>query len=149
MMAIFARHTNGNGVVNLSQASEEATISRRYLEQLVIGLKNGDLIRGRSGRGGGYELARPADEIKIREIIEAVIGQINVVECVLHPEVCHKSDTCEARLLYLLVNERITSLMDDLTLDDFVRKSRLEEMTATLDTGLPVEPVRTAKHCCD
>ena len=137
MMTVFARHANGNHVVSLNEVSKEAAISRRYLEQLVIGLKNGALIRGRSGKGGGYALARPADQINLRQIIESAIGPINVVECVLQPEICLKADDCECRMLYGLVNERITSLLDDFVLADLVDGTRLKDAFAALDVSLP------------
>jgi Rrf2 family protein len=137
MMAV-ARITNGNGLASLSRVSKETRISRRYLEQLVIGLKNGALVRGKSGKGGGYALARPAEEIKVRQIIEAAIGPINIVECVLEPEMCTQAEDCECRLLYQLVNERIRTVLDELVLADLVDKRPLEEKVMELAT----EPAR-------
>ena len=135
MMGAAARITTGNGLDTLNTVSAETTISRRYLEQLVIGLKNGALIRGKSGKGGGYALAKPAKEIRIRQIIEAAIGPINIVDCVLDPEMCMKADDCECRMLYHLINERIRTVLDDLVLDDLVNKGPLEEMVMALGTA--------------
>jgi len=134
MMVVFARH-NGEkpAVVSLSEVASEANVSRRYLEQLVIGLKNGALIRGKSGKGGGYTLARPANEIRIRQIIESAIGPINIVECVLQPELCLKSDYCECRSLYGLINKKITSVLDGIVLADLVDGNRLHEAITLLD----------------
>jgi Rrf2 family protein len=146
MMVAVARMTNGNNVVSLNKVSGETKVSRRYLEQLVIGLKNGALLRGKSGKGGGYALARPADEIKIRQIIESAIGPINVVECVLDPEMCSKSDDCECRLLYHLINKRITTLLDDLVLADLVKKNHLKEMA--MDTTPLVSSSRGKRRLC-
>jgi Rrf2 family protein len=131
MMVVFARH-NGEkpAVVSLTEVASEANMSRRYLEQLVIGLKNGALIRG---KGGGYSLARPADQIKIRQIIESAIGPINVVECVLQPELCLKSDFCECRSLYGLINKKITSVLDGIVLADLVDGERLKVAVTLLD----------------
>jgi Rrf2 family protein len=100
---------------------------------LVIGLKNGALIRGKSGKGGGYSLARPADEIRIRQIIESAIGPINIVECVLQPELCLKSDFCECRSLYGLINKKITSVLDGIVLADLIDGDRLHEAVSLLD----------------
>jgi Rrf2 family protein len=43
---------------------------------------------------GGYALARPADEITVREIVEALEGPIAVTDCVLHGGPCHWRDVC-------------------------------------------------------
>ncbi|UCH85649.1 MAG: Rrf2 family transcriptional regulator [Candidatus Latescibacterota bacterium] len=137
MMVVFARHTNGDrSVVSLNEVAKEAHVSRRYLEQLVIGLKNAALIRGKSGKGGGYLLAKPADEIPIRQIVESAIGPINIVECVEHPEGCLKADFCECRVLYDLINKRITSVMDSLMLSDLADDKRLKHAVEMLDSEL-------------
>jgi Rrf2 family protein len=78
----------GTDPVSLGIVSENTSISKPYLDQVAIGLKTSALIRSTRGRGGGYQLNRPADEISVRQIIEAAIGPINVVECVRCPEMC-------------------------------------------------------------
>ena len=134
MMVIFARHDGDKpSVISLNEVASEANVSRRYLEQLVIGLKNGALIRGKSGKGGGYALAKPADQIRIRQIIESAIGPVNIVECVLQPELCLKSDFCECRSLYGLINKKIISVLDGVVLADLIDGDRLEEAVTLLD----------------
>lgn len=133
MMMVFARHSGEHGVISLNEVSQEARISRRYLEQLVIGLKNGALIRGKSGKGGGYALAQPPDTIRLRQIVESAIGPINIVDCVLQPEICVKADMCECRMLYGLINHKITSVLDALVLADLVDRDKLKEVVGMLD----------------
>jgi Rrf2 family protein len=141
MMVVFARqHEGGTKVVSLNEVASESNVSRRYLEQLVIGLKNGALIRGKSGKGGGYTLAQPVDQIKIRQIIESAIGPINIVECVLQPELCLKSDFCECRALYGLINKRITSVLDEIVLADLIDGDRLMEAINLLDDDYSSTP---------
>jgi Rrf2 family iron-sulfur cluster assembly transcriptional regulator len=141
MMVVMARRENGeSALVNLGEVAAEARVSRRYLEQLVIGLKNGALIRGKSGKGGGYSLARPADQIPLREIFESAIGQINIVDCVMQPDICLKSDFCECRSLYALINKKITSVLDSLYLSDLTDNDRLHEAIALLDESSDSAP---------
>lgn len=141
MMVVFARHQeDGELVVSLNNVASESHVSRRYLEQLVIGLKNGALIRGKSGKGGGYALAQPADQIKIRQIIESAIGPINIVECVLKPELCLQSDFCECRSLYGLINRKITSVLDGIVLADLVDDDRLTSAISLLDDDQSTAP---------
>ena len=138
MMVVFARHSDGEEVVSLNEVAKTANVSRRYLEQLVIGLKTRGLVRGKSGKGGGYLLAKPADEITIRDIVESAIGPINIVDCVRQPDECLKADFCECRTLYELINNKITDVMDSVTLSDLASGSgvqtalrRLGEETVT------------------
>ena len=118
MMVEIANRAEGGKNVNLTQIAESCGLSRRYLEQLAIGLKTASLITGITGQAGGYSLARAPDQIEIGQVIEAVIGPVNIVECVLKPETCRKSDECSYRCIYLRINERITEVLTDLTLAD-------------------------------
>ena len=59
-------------LVALAEISERQDISLAYLEQLFVKLRRNDLVESVRGPGGGYKLARPASEIRVSEILEAV-----------------------------------------------------------------------------
>ena len=120
MMGIGRLSSHRKKPVSLGDVSTHSGISRRYLDQLVVSLKNADLLRGRSGRGGGYTLSRPAAEIKVGEIIEAAIGPITISECVNKPDVCMQSDLCQCRLLWSLINHRVKEVLDEYSLADML-----------------------------
>jgi Rrf2 family protein len=117
-MIQIARNSEEGKPVNLSDIAAKTQVSRRYLEQLVMPLKSASLLRGMSGKDGGYVLARPADQIRVGEIVEAAIGPINIVDCVENPESCMKADWCECRPLYVMLNDRITDAFNAFTLAD-------------------------------
>jgi len=118
LMLQLARGVDRESNLSIGEIAKLTRISKRYLEQLAIGLKNASLISGTMGRVGGYRLARPPGDITIRQIIEASIGPINIVDCIGEPEMCMKSETCECRMLYALINDRITGVLDDFSLAD-------------------------------
>jgi len=132
-MLAISRLERGNHPVALNRVAENTQISKRYLEQLAIALKNASLLRGLSGRGGGYLLARDPREIRIGEIIEAAIGPVNIVECVLNPDACVKSEYCECRLVYSLINRRITEVLNEFTLADMADKEWVANVRKELD----------------
>jgi Rrf2 family transcriptional regulator, iron-sulfur cluster assembly transcription factor len=59
-------------LVNLGEISKRQDISLPYLEQLFVKLRRADLVDSVRGPGGGYRLGRPATEIRVSEILEAV-----------------------------------------------------------------------------
>jgi Rrf2 family protein len=120
MMGIGRLAAQSQKPISLGDVSHHSGISRRYLDQLVVSLKNADLIRGRSGRGGGYTLSRPAEDIKVGEIIAAAIGPMTVSECVTKPDICMQSDFCQCRLLWTLINHRITEALNNCSLADLL-----------------------------
>jgi Rrf2 family iron-sulfur cluster assembly transcriptional regulator len=121
MMVDLAKRP-GADPVTLRDIAENTAISRPYLDQVAVGLRTSALIRSVRGRGGGYQLARPAEEISVRQIIEAAIGPINVVDCVMRPEICDRSDCCECRWVYQRINHEITNLLNGMPLSELAQR---------------------------
>ena len=132
LMVQIAKQADRNIPVSLNQVALQGEMPRRYLEQLVIGLKNASLIRGVSGKVGGYCLTKPAGEIKIGAIIESAIGPINIVDCVNEPRQCLKADVCECRLLWVLINGRIADVLNEFSLADMLDKQWYRLMSQQL-----------------
>jgi Rrf2 family transcriptional regulator, cysteine metabolism repressor len=120
MMVAIARQTKEKKRISLTQVAKLTDLSRRYLEQLAIALKNSSLIIGKTGKSGGYMLARPAADIRVGDIVEAAIGPINIVECLAQPDLCMLSTDCECRWLYQDINDRISQVLFDYSLQDLV-----------------------------
>jgi Rrf2 family iron-sulfur cluster assembly transcriptional regulator len=62
----------GDGLVTLSEVSRRQDISLPYLEQLFVKLRRAGLVESVRGPGGGYRLARPAEQIRVSDVLEAV-----------------------------------------------------------------------------
>jgi len=127
-MLDISRNARDEKPIHLSEIASRTNLSKGYLEQLVVSLKNARLIRSFSGRTGGYRLVKPPEQISLLEIFEATIGPINLVECVGHPEECIRSDFCECRLLWELLNHRITHVLADYSLKDLSDKDGIRRM---------------------
>ncbi|MEW5764729.1 MAG: RrF2 family transcriptional regulator [Acidobacteriota bacterium] len=135
MMLDIARNGGESEPVSLSGVSERTRVSRGYLEQLAIVLRNHNLLRGVLGKQGGYRLARPAQEITLREVVEASIGPIAILDCVLEPDHCAQSEACECRFLYLLINHRVVQVFEDYSLADLIRPGWAATVKRALEEG--------------
>ncbi len=62
----------GGGLVSLNEIAARQQVSLAYLEQLFVKLRRAGLVDSVRGPGGGYRLARPADAIRVSEVLEAV-----------------------------------------------------------------------------
>jgi Rrf2 family protein len=140
MMLDIARNGDGNSPVSLSSVSERTGISHGYLEQLAPVLRSNRLVRGVAGRRGGYKLAAPASDITLRQIIEATIGPVCVVDCVDEPETCPRAQFCECRVVYALINQRVAEVLEEYTLEDLVDPSWVRDQQATV--GALLVPMR-------
>lgn len=122
-MLDVARNGGEEQPVSLAAVAGRTNLSRGYLEQLALTLRNARLIRGVAGRSGGYRLALPPSEITVGQVIEASIGPICVVDCVDDPEGCPRSEFCECRVVYSLINARIAEVLHSFTLADLMDPS--------------------------
>jgi Rrf2 family protein len=129
-MLDLARSAGTEIPISLAAVADSERLSHGYLEQLAHSLRTAQLLRGVCGKGGGYKLAREPEDISVRDVIEAVIGPINIVECVEKPRVCPRADTCECRGVYMLINRRITEALDGFTLADLLDPERVRCLSA-------------------
>ncbi|HVN96604.1 MAG TPA: Rrf2 family transcriptional regulator [Syntrophorhabdaceae bacterium] len=116
----LSTHGNKGAPVLLSDIARRQGISEKYLEQIAGRLHKSGLVKTVRGRRGGYLLNKPADEIKLSEIIEILEGPINVVDCVGKPGFCEKSAICSARDVWTVLNNRIAETLSQYTLQDIV-----------------------------
>ena len=144
-MVEITRRSDSTRPVSLEKVANATHISRRHPEQLAMALKGASLIRSVSGRRGGYFLSRPADEIRIAQVVEAAIGPINVVECVDLPETCPRSDACACRVIYLMINKRIKEVLDEFSLADLADEAWLEQASQTFGLDLHSRHAARAK----
>jgi len=74
---IFDLAYNGRGEpIQVRVIGERQKIPARYLEQIFQRLRRADLVRGKRGPGGGYVLARPPEQVTLRDVVAAVEGSI-------------------------------------------------------------------------
>ncbi len=111
-------------VVPLAEIAEHDGMPLAYLEHLVARLRKAGLIDSRRGSRGGYMLARPAEEITMAEVVEALEGAIAPIECISQgPDgsvVCSRESdpdhTCPTKLLWTRVRFSIVKTLEETTL---------------------------------
>jgi Rrf2 family protein len=136
MMLEIARAGTDGAPVSMTAVARSTDVSKSYLEQLAVPLKAARLLKGRPGRAGGYTLARSAADIRIREIVEATLGPIDLVECVGNPDHCLRAGECETRLIWALLTHRVRAMLDDYSLADLTNPDYLQDIRETLGAAL-------------
>ena len=116
-MIELARH-EGNGPVRLRRVAEAQRISPKYLEQLTIPLRRAGLVSALRGPSGGYALARPAQEIMAREVVEAVEGSLSTVTHVPDDAAGGHTRVCAAQDLWSRVGDAIATVLAGTSLAD-------------------------------
>lgn len=120
LMMELTRELEKQDLVHLGRVAKITGLSMNYLAQLAIPLRNAGLLHGISGKNGGYRLARSADTITVREILEAVQGPIGLTDCANHPELCLNCSFCEARMIFVIATYRMVEVFEKTTLADLL-----------------------------
>jgi len=124
-------------MVDLAAHSEQTPVSRReiadrqsisphYLEQLFAKLRDVGLIEAVRGPGGGYRLAKRADEITAGEVVRAVEDVLSPVACLLaDPDLqCERAPSCPTQRVWKELGERVSQYLDSLSLADLCEDAR-------------------------
>ncbi len=121
----LAQYSSG-GPVSTASISARQDISERYLEQLMSMMKKAGLVKSIRGAGGGYVLAKDMCEISVGDVLRALEGSLEPVDCAgLEPEgMCSASDSCVAKYVWQRINESINRTVDEIRLDQLVDQSR-------------------------
>jgi Rrf2 family iron-sulfur cluster assembly transcriptional regulator len=123
MVELAARQqpvTEGAPMVSLGDIAQAQLLSLAYLEQLFGNLRRAGLIASARGPGGGYRLARPAAEIAVAEIVEAVEEPMRATRCEQGSPGCLGGERCLTHDLWHELGEQISLFLRHVTLADVV-----------------------------
>lgn len=103
--------------------SAEAGIPRRLLARILARLSRAGLVESSQGRGGGSRLARPPQEITLRDAVEAAEGPFDVTRCILQDRNCGEAAPCAMHDAWFEGQRAILRYLQDQTLDGFVSRT--------------------------
>jgi len=112
----------GNGPVQARVIARRQDLSAKYLEHLLAALKAADLVRVLRGARGGYELAQPPERTIVGDVVRALEGSLELVECVPRPDCCPRAATCAAREVWRRTKEAMEGVIDGTTIRDLMER---------------------------
>ena len=113
VMSILAGGLGGVRV-STSVIEKQMLIPRPFLIRVVSDLSRGGLIRSYPGRNGGLMLARPADQISLKDIYEAIEGSLRLYDCTSHPQKCPLNYGCKIRLSLCQLQDKLVEEMQNI-----------------------------------
>ncbi len=110
--------------VPLKDIAERQGISKKYLEIIVKDLVEGKLVKGASGKGGGYVLLRKPEEYSIGEIVELMEGTLAPVACLQKDaDECPRYASCVTLPLWQELDQLVHDYLYQKKLSELVRKA--------------------------
>ena len=112
---------NERGRLSVRRIAGEMAIPVAFLPQVMRDLVAAGLVDGVPWRAGGYRLARPATQIAVLEIIEAIEGDSRRASCVLRGGPCSRDGYCDAHEVFFAAQAALLERLRSATLSDLVR----------------------------
>lgn len=114
---IYLAEKDVPGPVLVREIAEAAAVPHPSLAKILHSLRGRGLVRSTKGPGGGYQLARPGDQMRVIEVIEAVDGRINLDSvCVLGLDTCSDDAPCALHDVWKLFRQNYASTLTRMTL---------------------------------
>jgi Rrf2 family protein len=117
-----------------------------YVEQILLRMRRAGIVASTRGAHGGYALGRPADQISIRDVIEASEMTTFDLHCVSHPveeERCSSSHNCSIRPVWMLLQQKIDLVLEGVHLSDLLaEESEVRTRVGLVAVGETVSDAR-------
>ncbi|MDB5247716.1 MAG: Rrf2 family transcriptional regulator [Segetibacter sp.] len=113
--------------IQISRIAESENISRKFLEAILLVLRNAGLLASKKGMAGGYYLQKNPEDINIAEVVRLFEGAIALLPCVAHKyyqrcEECKDEATCGIRDVFAEIRNKTVDMLKGATLKNIVER---------------------------
>jgi Rrf2 family protein len=120
----------GQGPVLISDIAQREDIPRKFLELILLELKNQGILQSKKGKGGGYFLGRAPHQVSVGHVVRVLEGPISPLPCVsktayMRCRECRDERTCGIRMVMKEVRDATSKILDSTTLADMLRRVQL------------------------
>ena len=125
LLALSRRY--GEGPVSIAMLSKEEDIPIKFLETILLDLKNIGLLESRKGPGGGYLLRRAPEKVTIGSVVRKIEGPLAPLACASYTayrrcQECRDVEHCGTRMVMRDVRNAISEVLDKTTLRDVIER---------------------------
>lgn len=110
----------GDGPQSIKCIAERQGIPEAYLEQLIAILRKEKLVISNRGAQGGYRLAHEPAQMTVGQVLRALEGGLNLVDCLLEEDSCGKTCACPSRVVWMKIRDGLNNIVDGITLQDMI-----------------------------
>jgi Rrf2 family protein len=118
---IHLAEAEGQGGVQGAAIADTQQIPKKFLDTILLELKNNGLVHSKKGKGGGYSLAKPAARISVGQIVRILDGPLAAIACASHTAYracsdCPDEATCRIRWVMAQVRDATAEILDNTSL---------------------------------
>lgn len=124
---IYLARRYDKGPILIADLARDENLPKKFLENILLSLKNNGILQSRKGKGGGYYLGRPPSKITFGQAIRVMEGPLAPVPCVSETAYakcteCENEVTCGIRVVMKDVRDAMAVILDGTTLADVLEK---------------------------
>jgi Rrf2 family protein len=118
----FIRGNNPENYSQIQEISRDQDIPEKFLEQILLNLKNAGYVRSLRGKNGGYVISKDPEDIKLGEIIRLMDGPLAPIACVSKSayQYCNFEKRCVLKPIWARVNSAISDIVDNINFRQLV-----------------------------
>ncbi len=125
---IYLAREYEKGPVLISDLAKKEKMPQKFLEFILLGLKNNGILQSKRGKGGGYTLAKAPEAIILGQVVRILEGPLAPVPCVSQTayrkcEECIDENSCGIRLVMKDVRDAIANVLDKTSLADVLKRT--------------------------
>jgi len=112
------------GTFSMKEIATTQHIPVNYLAKIMRKLVTRGIVRSMVGPDGGYILRKSPREINLREVYEAIEGELRIIDCMEKDKICFLYETCPQLPVWDRVRVSMIKILEDTTIDDMLKQNR-------------------------
>ncbi|WP_028297258.1 RrF2 family transcriptional regulator [Olivibacter sitiensis] len=119
----------GNEPMQIIKIAGEEDIPKKFLEQILLEMRNAGILYSKKGAGGGYSLNKAPEDIKLSQVIRLTDGPIALLPCVSlnfyrKCDECKNEETCGIRDTFVEVRNAMLQILNDTSVADLINREK-------------------------
>ena len=130
---IYLAQKKDEGPVLISEIAKETKVPKKFLEAILLELKNAGILQSKKGQGGGYYLLKATKDVTLSQIMRQIDGPLALLPCATFKyyercEECIDEETCGIRMVMKEVRDATVKILNNTSLEDVLkREERLKK----------------------
>ncbi|HEX8529947.1 MAG TPA: Rrf2 family transcriptional regulator [Cytophagales bacterium] len=129
LFALAQDNVNGQKSMLIAEIAKQERIPKKFLEAILLDLKNDGILYSKRGKTGGYALRKTPDQISVGQVIRVIDGPLALIPCASQSayvpcDECIDVETCAIRLTMRKVRDATAAILDNTTLADALKSRR-------------------------
>ncbi len=129
LFALAQDNVNGQKSMLIAEIAKQERIPKKFLEAILLDLKNDGILYSKRGKTGGYALRKTPDQISVGQVIRVIDGPLALIPCASQSafvpcDECIDVETCAIRLTMRKVRDATAAILDNTTLADALKSRK-------------------------